>query len=70
MNKNYPVESNQAKWLSELVDFHVDSIVSSAVSVLHVQCHVYSYWLLHLEALFFTFYTQYTVEPLLKDSLK
>ena len=34
MNKNYPVESNQAKWLSELVDFHVDSIVSSAVSVL------------------------------------
>ena len=36
MNKNYPVESNQAQWLSELVDFHVDALVSSAVSVLLV----------------------------------
>lgn len=26
-NKNYPVESNQAKWISELVDFFVESIV-------------------------------------------
>ena len=30
-NKNYPVESNQAKWISELVDFHVDTIMNSEV---------------------------------------
>ena len=34
-NKTYPVESNQAKWISELIDFHVDCIAVS-VSVLIV----------------------------------
>ena len=33
-NKNYPVESNQAKWISELVDFFVESILHSSVSEL------------------------------------
>ena len=31
-NKNYPMESIQARWISTLVDFHVDSILDSAVS--------------------------------------
>ena len=35
-NKNYPVESNQAKWISELVDFFVESIVRLSVSDNHV----------------------------------
>jgi hypothetical protein len=29
-DKNYPVESNQAKWISMLVDFFVDSIINIA----------------------------------------
>jgi hypothetical protein len=28
-DKNYPVESNQAKWISMVVDFFVDSIIST-----------------------------------------
>ncbi|KAL5516764.1 hypothetical protein EMCRGX_G002172 [Ephydatia muelleri] len=32
-NKNYPMESIQAKWISTLVDFHVDSILDSAASL-------------------------------------
>ena len=28
-DKNYPVESNQAKWISMIVDFFVDSIIST-----------------------------------------
>ena len=31
-DKSYAVESNQARWISELVDFFVDSIVHSSVS--------------------------------------
>ena len=27
-NKNYPVECNQSQWISQLVDFYVDSIVN------------------------------------------
>ncbi|KAL5516767.1 hypothetical protein EMCRGX_G002176 [Ephydatia muelleri] len=32
-NKNYPMESIQARWISTLVDFHVDSILDSAASL-------------------------------------
>jgi len=35
-NKNYPVESNQAKWISELVDFHVDTIMNSEAALSQV----------------------------------
>ena len=28
-DKSYPVESNQAKWISMIVDFFVDSIIST-----------------------------------------
>lgn len=27
-NKNYPVESNQAKWICQLIDFHVDMLAA------------------------------------------
>ncbi len=43
-NKNYPVECNQAKWISELVDYYVESIVNSPVSQLLVFClYMYMY---------------------------
>lgn len=32
-NKNYPMESIQARWISTLVDFHVDSILDSAANL-------------------------------------
>ena len=28
-DKNYPVESNQARWISTIVDFFVDSIITT-----------------------------------------
>jgi hypothetical protein len=31
-DKNYPVESNQARWISELVDFFVESIIHHSPS--------------------------------------
>ena len=41
-DKNYPVESNQAKWISMVVDFFVDSIINIAVSKDSVEGHTHT----------------------------